>query len=181
MDPGTRATGYGLVEGPLRRPRLVECGVIRPARDGELPERLLAIHRGVLEVIDRLEPGCMAVEGVFHGYNARTAVVLGHARGAVLLAAALRGLRVAEYPPAEIKKAVVGTGSATKGQVGFMVQKHLRLRTPPAPSDAADGCAAALCHLFAGIDRSRLADEGRGSGADAGSRGRAGPPPAGGR
>lgn len=127
--------------------------MVRPTRSAELPGRLREIHRGLLEVIDRLEPTCVAVEGVFHGFNPRAAVVLAQARGAALLAAADRELDVAEYPPAEIKKAVVGTGAATKEQVEFMVQQHLRLRAPPAPADAADGCAVALCHIFSGIGR----------------------------
>lgn len=151
VDPGTRVTGYGLVEGSARRARLLECGVVRTSRGGGLGERLLEIHRGLLEVIDRLEPACVAVEGVFHGQNARTAVVLGHARGAALLAAAMRGVEIVEYPPAEIKKAVVGSGAAAKAQVAFMVQRHLHLESPPEPSDAADGCAVALCHLFRGV------------------------------
>lgn len=157
VDPGTRATGYGLVEGTARRPRLLECGVVRPSSGGSLAGRLREIHEGLLEVIDRVGPTCVAVEGVFHGHNARTAVVLGHARGVALLAAAIRGVEVFEYPPAEIKKAVVGTGTARKGQVAFMVQRHLRLASPPEPADAADGCAAALCHLFRGVGP--LADE----------------------
>lgn len=151
VDPGTRTTGYGLVEGPASRPCLVECGVIRPARDAGLPARLRQIHQGLLQVIDRSEPACVVVEGVFHRHNPRTAVVLGHAHGVVLLACALRDLPVVEYPPAEIKKAVVGTGAAAKAQVAFMVQRHLNLRRPPEPPDAADGCAAALCHLFRGL------------------------------
>lgn len=147
LDPGTRATGYGFVEGDGRRNRLLECGVVRSS-GGSLPERLVEIHQGVLALMERLEPACVAVEGVFTGRNARTAMVLGHARGVAVLAAALRGVEVREYPPAEIKKAVVGRGAASKRQVGLMVQEHLRLREPPRPSDAADGCAAALCHLF---------------------------------
>lgn len=151
VDPGSWVTGYGVVEGSVAHPRLLECGVIRPGRRTELPERLLNIYRGLLEVLDRLQPECMAVEGVFHGMNPRTAVTLAHARGAILLAGAAHGIQVAEYAPAAIKKAIVGTGAATKAQVEFMVQRHLRLREPPAPSDAADGCATALCHLFVGV------------------------------
>jgi crossover junction endodeoxyribonuclease RuvC len=90
----------------------------------------------------------MVVEDVFQGKNVRSALTLGHARGAILLAGALKNLTIAEYSPREIKKAVVGTGSATKDQVGFMVQKHLRLKNPPSPADAADGVAAALCYCF---------------------------------
>lgn len=150
VDPGTTATGYGVIEGHGTDCRLIECGVIRPTRDRQLADRLSEIHEELLAVIDRVQPECLAVEGVFYGDNLRTAVVLAHARGVVLLAGAQRELEVAEYPPAEIKKAVVGTGRATKGQVAFMVQKLLSLAEPPEPTDAADGCAAALCHLLVG-------------------------------
>ncbi len=150
VDPGTRATGYGLVAKEGRAHRLVECGVIRPHRDADLTGRLLDIHLGLLDIIDRLEPECLAIEGVFSGRNVRTAMVLGHARGVLVLAAALRALPVHEYPPREVKKRVVGTGAATKAQVGFMVRQHLRLAETPAPADAADGCAVALCHLLRG-------------------------------
>ncbi|MFQ5889406.1 MAG: crossover junction endodeoxyribonuclease RuvC [Gemmatimonadota bacterium] len=151
VDPGTSLTGYGVVEcASAGGYRLVECGILRSSRTEELSLRLVRIHRGLLEVIDRLRPSCLSVEGVFYGENSRTAVVLAHARGVALLAGALRGLDVAEYPPAEIKKAVVGTGRATKAQVGYMVQRHLRLAAPPQPPDAADGCAAAICHLLVG-------------------------------
>lgn len=151
LDPGTAATGYGLVSGDARQMELVECGVIRPGSSDPLPSRLREIHDGVLELIERLSPECLSVEGVFYGPNVRTAVVLGHARGVLVLAGALRELEVAEYPPAEIKMAVVGNGNASKDQVGFMVQRHLRLKEPPEPADAADGCAAAICHIFRGL------------------------------
>lgn len=134
--------------------------MIRPPRDADLPARLVDIHLGLLELIDRHGPSCVAVEGVFTGRNARTAMVLGHARGVLVLAAALRGVPVAEYPPREVKKRVVGTGAATKEQVGFMVRKHLGLRDVPAPADAADGCAIALCHLL----RGRLTAQAAGAG-----------------
>ncbi len=149
MDPGTAATGYGVVaqarDGALS---LRECGVIRPRRGSTLAQRLGCIFRGLEEVLDRHHPELMAVEGIFHGKNARTAVVLAHARGSILLAAALRDVPVAEYPPAEVKQSVVGTGRAQKTQVAFMVQRLLRLREPPQPADAADGIAVALCHCF---------------------------------
>lgn len=151
IDPGTAVTGYGVVrraaDGALS---LLECGVIRTDARTPLPERLRDIHLGVLEVIDRTRPAAMAVEGVFFAKNARSSVVLGHARGAILVAAALRDLRVAEYPPAEVKSAVVGAGRATKEQVGLMVQRLLKLRAVPKPHDAADGIAIALTHCFRG-------------------------------
>jgi crossover junction endodeoxyribonuclease RuvC len=92
----------------------------------------------------------MSIEDVFYAKNVRTTVVLGHARGVILLAAQQAELAIHEYPPAEIKKAVVGTGAATKEQVQFMVTKLLRLKTTPQPTDAADGTAAALAHIMGG-------------------------------
>ena len=152
VDPGTAATGYGVVRRAAGGAvSLVECGVIRTHAKAPLAERLRDIHLGVVEVIARTRPAAMAVEGVFYARNVRTAVVLGHARGAVLLAGALQGLDVAEYPPAEVKSAVVGAGAATKEQVGRMVQTLLRLRAVPTPHDAADGVAVALCHCFRGF------------------------------
>ena len=151
VDPGTSATGYGVVvRGDGGAVSLVECGVIRTKADAELPHRLREILEGLGEVLDRQRPDVVAVEGVFYGKNVRTTVLLGHARGAVLLAAALRELDVVDYSPAEIKNAIVGTGRATKDQVQFMVQKLLRLKEVPAPADAADGVAVALCHVHTG-------------------------------
>jgi crossover junction endodeoxyribonuclease RuvC len=149
VDPGTQVTGYGVVaEGDGGDPGLVECGAIRPAPGRPLSERLLEIFKGVSAVIERTHPDVLCVEGVFYGRNVRTTVILGHARSVVMLAAALHKIPVAEYPPAEVKSAVVGTGRAEKDQVAFMVQKHLSLAEPPAPMDAADGVALALCHVF---------------------------------
>ena len=151
VDPGTAVTGYGVVartgDGAVS---LLECGVIRTHPRAPLPERLRDIYEGIAEVIARAAPSVLAVESVFYAKNVRTSVVLGHARGVILLAAALRGLAVAEYPPAEVKSAVVGAGAATKDQVGYMVQRLLRLKEPPKPHDAADGVAVALCHCFRG-------------------------------
>ncbi len=149
VDPGTAATGYGVVD---RRPdgtlRLVECGVIRPRGADPLPLRLDTIFEGVAGLIARHRPDALAVESVFVRRNPRSALVLGHARGVILLAAARAGLAVAEYPPALIKKAVTGAGAAGKSQVQLMVARLLRLRTPPTPDDAADGVAAALTHAM---------------------------------
>jgi crossover junction endodeoxyribonuclease RuvC len=148
VDPGTAATGYGVVireDGGAAL--LVECGVIRTTADAPLSRRLCEIHEALGQVIERHAPDVMAVEDIFYGKNVRTTVMLGHTRGAVLLAGALRGLDVADYSPAEVKNAIVGTGRATKEQVQFMVTKLLRLKSVPTPSDAADGVAVALCHL----------------------------------
>ncbi len=149
IDPGTAVTGYGVVSRPEDGLlTLLECGVIRTSANEALPLRIRDIFKGIREVIDRFQPSSVAVEDVFQGKNVRSALSLGHARGAILLAAALQELPIAEYSPREIKKAVVGTGNATKEQVGYMVQRHLRLEAPPTPADAADGVATALCHCF---------------------------------
>ena len=149
IDPGTAVTGYGVVYGErMQIPRLIECGIIRTKPRDSLANRLQEIHAGIVELIQRHRPDVMAVEDVFYARNVRTTIVLGHARGVVLLAAANASLVIAEYPPAEIKKAVVGTGAATKEQVQFMVTRLLRLKTPPQPADASDGVAAALAHVL---------------------------------
>lgn len=155
VDPGTACTGYGVVTRESRGGvTLVECGVIRTSSSEPLAQRIRHIHEGVVELIERHRPAAVSVEDVYHGKNARTALTLGHTRGAILLAAALKDLPIAEYTAVEIKKAVVGTGRATKDQVGFMVQQQLRLESAPRPADAADGVAAALCHCMAGAFRS---------------------------
>jgi crossover junction endodeoxyribonuclease RuvC len=128
--------------------RLVECGILRTRSQAELHHRLATIHEGLRELIARHRPDVVAVEGIFYGANVRTTVVLGHARGVILLAAAQAGVMVAEYSPAVVKKTVVGRGGALKPQVGYMVAKLLQLRAAPEPADAADAVAVALTHLL---------------------------------
>lgn len=152
VDPGTAVTGYGVVarsgDGAVA---LLECGVVRTRASAPLPERLRDIYEGIVEVMNRHDPAVVAVEGVFYSKNVRSSLVLGHARGAILLAAALGGREVVEYPPSEVKQSVGGNGQATKQQVGIMVQKLLRLKEVPRPADASDGVAIALCHCFRGF------------------------------
>ena len=150
IDPGTAVTGYGVVRKERRNPlTLVECGVIRTKPRDDLAQRLAEIHDGVTELIRRHQPTVLSIEDVFYARNVRTTVVLGHARGVILLAAAQAGMAIHEYPPSEIKKAVAGTGAATKLQVQFMVTRLLRLKSAPQPNDAADGVAAALAYALA--------------------------------
>ena len=153
VDPGTAATGYGVVRGgEPGGPTLVECGVIRTSPKASLARRVGEIFDGISDVIARHTPDAMAVEAVFYAKNVRTTVVLGHARGVVLLAGERAGIAVHEYAPRLIKKTVVGTGSATKSQVQAMVARLLRLKHAPQPADAADGVACALtCVLGAGF------------------------------
>jgi crossover junction endodeoxyribonuclease RuvC len=145
IDPGTAVTGYGVVRGDgAAQPLLIECGVIRTHSRAPLAARLREIHEGIAELLTRHKPDILAVEDVFYAKNVRTTVVLGHARGVILLAGEQQGVAIQEIPPASIKKAIVGTGSATKEQVQFMLTRLLRLKTAPHPADAADGVAAAL-------------------------------------
>jgi len=149
IDPGTATTGYGLVEAePGHAGRLVECGVLRTQAGASLSARLLTLHTGVRELVEQHHPDVVVVESIFYAKNVRTSLVLSHARGVILLAAAEAAVPVVELSPAAIKKAVVGRGRATKPQIGFMVQQLLRLRRPPQPADAADGVAIALAHLL---------------------------------
>ena len=169
IDPGTATTGYGVVRSERNGlVSLVECGVIRTKARDPLPNRLREIHEGVVELIARHKPDVLSVEDIFYAKNVRTTVVLGHARGVILLAGAMAGLVVHEFPPSEIKKAVAGTGMATKEQVQFMLTRLLRLKAVPQPSDAADGVAAALTFAMgaqlpggttAGRDAMRAYDE----------------------
>jgi crossover junction endodeoxyribonuclease RuvC len=108
------------------------------------------IHEGLRELLARHRPDVLAVEDIFYATNVRTTVVLGHARGVILLAGAQAGVAIAEYSPALVKKSVVGRGAALKPQVGYMVAKILRLESAPTPADAADAVAVALTHLIVG-------------------------------
>lgn len=145
IDPGTAVTGFGVVAVDGRSTSLVECGVIRTEARDPLPQRLAEVYEGVRDLIARHRPDTMAIEDVFYAKNVRTTVVLGHARGVILLAAQQAALTIHEYPPSEIKKAITGRGGATKEQVQFMVARLLKLKHAPQPADAADGVAAALC------------------------------------
>ena len=151
IDPGTAVTGYGVVEtgnGRSGPARLVECGVIRLAARTPLPRRLHELHDGITALIERHRPDALALENAFYHRNVRTTLVLGHARGVVLLAAQQAGLPIAEYPPATVKKTVAGAGAAPKAQIAATVARLLRLRQAPRPADAADGVAVALTHVL---------------------------------
>ena len=151
IDPGTSVTGYGVVEYGNGTPgfgRLIECGVIRFAKRSPLPRRLAQLHDGIVELIERHQPNTLALEDTFYHKNVRTTLVLGQARGVVLLAAEQHAVAMAWYPPATVKKSVVGAGAAPKAQVAAMVARLLRLKHAPRPSDAADGVAVALTHVI---------------------------------
>ncbi|GGA76435.1 crossover junction endodeoxyribonuclease RuvC [Neiella marina] len=144
IDPGSRITGYGVIRAQGRKLDYLGSGCIRTS-EGELAEKLRQIHDGVRELIVQFQPEQFAIERVFMARNADSALKLGQARGAAIVAAACQGLPVAEYAAREIKQAVVGTGAADKTQVQAMVSHMLKL--PAAPqADAADALGVAICH-----------------------------------
>ena len=149
IDPGTAACGYGVVQEKGNRLRAVDFGWWQtPA--GRRPElRLKTIYDGVTELIEDFGPDGVVLEESFVGVDARTALSVGQARGAVLVAAASFGIECAEYPPSRVKQAVCGYGRAEKAQVQRMVAAILGLKSAPTPHHAADALAVAICHALA--------------------------------
>jgi crossover junction endodeoxyribonuclease RuvC len=146
IDPGSERTGYGCVETDGSRHTVLLCGAIKTSRASSFADKLLEIHRNLKAIIADARPDCVAIESVFHAVNVMSALKLGHARGVAMLAAVEAGVPVAEYSPAEVKRAVVGYGRAEKAQVQQMVKLILGLPTVPSPHDAADALAVAICH-----------------------------------
>jgi crossover junction endodeoxyribonuclease RuvC len=145
IDPGTAATGYGIVQRTGSELRAIDYGCLETLSTQALPQRLLEIHSGILELIETHDPAFLGVERLFFNRNVQTAFAVGQARGVVLLAAAERGIPVFEYGPHEVKMAVTGYGRADKGQVQRMVQLMLHMEKLPRPDDAADALAVAIC------------------------------------
>ncbi|MFQ6093466.1 MAG: crossover junction endodeoxyribonuclease RuvC [bacterium] len=146
IDPGIRATGYGIIRLCDGQPKSEGYGAIGPETGAPFPQRLNRIYEGIAEVIDTYRPDHIAVEDVFYGKNIRSTLTIGQARGVAILASVRAGIDISEYSPREVKRAVVGSGAASKEQVKFMVKKILGLESPPTPGDAADALAVALCH-----------------------------------
>ena len=146
VDPGTARLGYGLVRSIGQEREALAYGVLETSAAVPMPERLLTLHAGLREVIEEFLPSSMAVERLFFARNVTTALVVGQARGVILLAAAQFGIPVSEYTPAEVKQSVSGYGKADKGQMQEMVRLVLGLDHIPQPDDAADALAIALCH-----------------------------------
>lgn len=162
IDPGTAALGYGIVESTRGRIREVDHGCLETSPDVSLPERLLAIHALVDELLASHQPAVVAVERLFFSKNVQTAFGVGQARGVVLLAAAQHGVPVREATPNEVKSAIAGYGAADKEQVQRMVQMVLGMADRPRPDDAADALAiavwAANTHSSVGMATAAVAD-----------------------
>ena len=144
VDPGTLTTGWGVVDDVGTRVHFVAGGVVRAT--GALPDRLVRIFDGIVDVLAAFRPACISLEKTFVGANVQSAFRLGEARGAILVAAARAGVTIREYSPAEIKVAVAGQGRADKDQMQLMVARLLGL-TESIPADEADALAAGICHL----------------------------------
>jgi crossover junction endodeoxyribonuclease RuvC len=149
IDPGTAACGYGIVHGSEGRLRATCHGWWRTSPRDRLEARLLTIFTGVQALIAEHAPDAVALEESFVGADARIALSVGQARGAVLVAAWSAGVACAEYAPARVKQAVCGYGRADKDQVGRMVKAILALHEVPSPNHAADALAVAICHALA--------------------------------
>ncbi len=149
VDPGLNVTGYAVLEITPSGIQLCEAGVIRGAQRGALARRLHRLHQGIAEAIAGLQPQVMAVEELYSHYNRpRTAILMGHARGVLCLAAAQAGMPVVQYSATQIKKVLTGSGRAPKWQVQRAVQQELHLERLPEPPDVADALAIALCHCY---------------------------------
>jgi crossover junction endodeoxyribonuclease RuvC len=151
IDPGLNTTGYGVIEFASREPRLIEAGVVRSKASGSasLAERIREIHDGVADVIASLKPEVLAIEELYSHYDRpTTAILMGHARGAILLAAAQAGIEVVPYAATQIKKTITGNGHAAKWQMQEAIRRELNLSTAPEPPDVADALAIALCHCY---------------------------------
>ena len=155
IDPGSRFTGYGVVESQGSRLIHIDSGVIRAGTQASLEVRLLKIFSGLEAVLARHNPVAVAVESIPHARNAQSALKLGHARGVALLVAARAQLPLTEHNPMEVKKAIAGYGRADKDQVHAMVERLLGL-TIDGPRDRSDALAVAICHLHARASLTRM-------------------------
>lgn len=153
IDPGLETTGYGVLEMAPHRPLVCEAGVVRGSQGRattDMAPRLRNLYTGMVEIIEQFRPGVVVVEQLYAHYeHPRTAILMGHARGVIFLAAAQSDLPVVSYNATRIKKTVTGNGRASKEQVQRTVQRELSLAALPEPPDVADALAAALCHYYA--------------------------------
>jgi crossover junction endodeoxyribonuclease RuvC len=151
IDPGLNVTGYSLIELQGSRTRLVEAGVVRSRRSDPLETRLNELHQGVTDILSTFQPTAMAIEQLYSHYERpRTAILMGHARGVICLAAAQAGVPVMHYAATQVKKTLTGNGRAPKTQVQLAICREFGLSQAPEPHDIADALAIALCHVHFG-------------------------------
>ena len=151
IDPGLNITGYGVIEPVARGFRVIEAGVVRGKSRGSLQKRVKEIHDGVTDVIASLKPEAVAIEELYSHYDRpKTAILMGHARGVIVLAAAQANIEMHAYAATQVKKILTGAGRAPKSQMQIAIQRELGLRELPEPADVADALAVALCHHYLG-------------------------------
>lgn len=147
VDPGTLITGYGIIEVRNGTARMLTCGFVNNTGGQSMPIRLQNIFQALDAVIKKYKPDEFAIETAFYGKNAQSALKLGHARGVAILAAVQKQIPTSEYSPREVKKAIVGNGTASKEQVQYMIQSLLQLKEIPKVYDITDALAVAICHM----------------------------------
>ncbi len=150
IDPGMAIMGYGVIESDSYDMKLIDYGTVTTPSTMDTPQRLLTIYNSVEELVNKYSPDAIAYEELFFNQNVKTALIIGHARGAAVVAGAKQGLDLFEYTPLQVKQAVVGYGRADKHQVQSMVKLLLHLKEIPKPDDAADALAVAICHCNSG-------------------------------
>jgi crossover junction endodeoxyribonuclease RuvC len=149
VDPGLNITGYGVLDVTAGRFALHEAGVIRSGRGGSLSKRVQSIHQGVCEILKACQPSVLALEELYSHYERpRTAILMGHARGVICLAAADHSIPVVGYSATQVKRILTGSGRSPKSQIQQAIQRELRLSELPRPPDVADALAIAICHYY---------------------------------
>ena len=147
VDPGLTITGFGILDYKGGQIRTVAFGTIKPPAKESLPNRLEYLNSHMTELLEKFEPNAFAIEDTFFSQNLKSALLLGQARGVLLLAAASKGIPSMDYAPRKVKQSVVGNGAADKTQVQYMVQQILKMDEPPKPLDVSDAFAIGLCHI----------------------------------
>ena len=146
IDPGLVQTGFGIIKVKDNQVSLIDYGIIKPAPREALANRLLVIFNDVCDILSNYNPQIFAIEDVFYGKNVKSAMRLGQARGAAMVAAASKNMPIYEYSALKVKQSITGNGNAHKSQIQFMVKSKLQMDHNPEPMDAADALAIALCH-----------------------------------
>ena len=147
IDPGLGITGFSILESIKNQTRLSAYGTIKPKPKDSLPKRLNYLFEEVNKILDKFLPDVLAVEDAFYSKNVKSAMILGQARGSIILAAAQANIPVFEFAPRKVKMSVCGNGAASKEQVSYMVTKILKLEKPPKPLDVSDAMAVGICYI----------------------------------
>ena len=147
IDPGIRTTGFGILDSKLNKLSLIACGTIKPRVSDSLPLRLNYLFEEVNKILDQFSPDVLAIEDAFYSNNVKSAMILGQARGCIILAASQADILIYEFAPRKVKMSVCGNGAASKEQVSYMVTKILKLEKAPKPLDVSDAMAVGLCYI----------------------------------